>query len=102
MSVETIYKVTLHPFINETIASLKAMTNLTGSSADVFMDKVEDFRFKGYAVFSEVNGCINGVVMMHHYPETAIAIGNSICETLLDEKYDYTEINEELSHALAA
>ena len=101
MSVETIYKVTLHPFINESIASLKAMTHLTGYSAEAFMDQVDDFRFKGYAVCSEVSGCINGVIMMHHYPETAIAIGNSVCETMFDEKYNYTEINEELSHALA-
>ena len=63
MSVETIYKVALHPFINESIASLKAMAHLSGSSADAFMDKVEDFRFKGYAVCSEVSGCINGVIM---------------------------------------
>lgn len=101
MSVETIYKVTLHPFINESIASLKAMTQLTGSSADAFMDQVDDFRFKGYAVCSEVSGCINGVIMMHHYPETAIAIGNSVCETMFDEKYSHTEMNEELSNALA-
>jgi len=101
MSVETIYKVTLHPFINESIASLQAMTNLTGTAGDAFIDQVDDFRFKGYAVCSEVKGCINGVIMMHHYPETAIAIGNSVCETMFDEKYDYTEINEELSHAMA-
>lgn len=101
MSVEAIYKVTLHPFINESIASLKAMTHLTGSSTDAFMDKVDDFRFKGYAVCSEVSGCINGVIMMHHYPETAIAIGNSVCETMFDEKYDHTEMNDELSNALA-
>ncbi len=101
MSVETIYKVVLHPFINESIASLKAMTNLSGSAADTFMDQVDDFRFKGYAVCSEVTGCIDGVIMMHHYPETAIAIGNSVCETLFSEKYEYEEINEELSNALA-
>ncbi len=101
MSIETIYKVTLHPFINESIASLKSMTSLSGSSGDAFMDKVEDFRFKGYAVCSNITGCLDGVIMMHHYPETAIAIGNSVCEKMLNESYDYTEINEELSHALA-
>lgn len=101
MSVETIYKVTLHPFINESIASLEAMTNLSGSASDAFMDQVDDFRFKGYAICSEVTGCINGVIMMHHYPETAIAIANSVCETMFDEKYDHNEINDELSNALA-
>jgi len=101
MSVETIYKVILYPFITESIASLKAMTNLTGTAGDAFMDSVDDFRFKGYAVCSDVKGNLDGVIMMHHYPETAIAIGNSVCETMFDEKYEYTEINEELSNALA-
>ena len=101
MSIDTIYKVTLHPFINESIASLKSMTNLSGSSSETFMDKVEDFRFKGYAVCSNITGCLDGVIMMHHYPETAVAIGNSVCQNMFDEKYDFTEINEELSNALA-
>jgi CheY-like chemotaxis protein len=39
--------------------------------------------------------------MMHHYPETAIAIGNSVCENMFDEKYQFTEINDDLSNALA-
>ncbi len=101
MSIDTIYKVTLHPFINESIASLKSMTSLSGSSSETFMDKVEDFRFKGYAVCSNITGCLDGVIMMHHYPETAVAIGNSVCQNMFDEKYDYSEINEELSNALA-
>jgi len=101
MSIEPIYKVTLHPFINESIASLKSMTSLSGSSSETFMDKVEDFRFKGYAVCSNITGCLDGVIMMHHYPETAVAIGNSVCQNMFDEEYNYTEINEELSNALA-
>lgn len=101
MSVETIYKVILHPFITESIKSLSAMTSLTGSTGEAFMDNVDDFRFKGYAVCSEVTGSFNGVIMMHHYPETAVAIGNSVCETMFEEKYDFTEINEELANALA-
>lgn len=101
MSVDTIYKVILHPFINESLASLKAMTNLEGSAGDVFMDNVDDFRFKGYAVCSNVTGNLEGVIMMHHYPETAIAIGNSVCENMFDEKYEHAEMNEELSNALA-
>ena len=101
MSINTIYKVTLHPFINESIASLKSMTSLSGSSGETFLDKVEDFRFKGYAVCSNITGCLDGVIMMHHYPETAVAIGNSVCQNMFGEEYDYKEINEELSNALA-
>ncbi|WP_416306425.1 response regulator [Neptunicella sp. SCSIO 80796] len=101
MSIDSIYKVVLYPFINESIGSLKAMTNLIGTAGDPFMDNVEDFRFKGYAVCSDVTGNLNGVIMMHHYPETAIAVGNAVCQNMFDEKYEYTEINEELSNALA-
>lgn len=101
MSVEAIYKVLLYPFITESIASLSAMTNLKGTAGDAFIDNVEDFRFKGYAVCSNITGNLDGVIMMHHYPETAVAIGNSVCETMFDEKYNYAEINEELSNALA-
>lgn len=101
MSVEALYKVILYPFINESLASLKAMTNLVGEAGDAFVDNVEEFRFKGYAVCSEVTGGLDGVIMMHHYPETAIAIGNSVCEHMFEEKYQCTEINEDLSNALA-
>jgi len=101
MSVEALYKVILYPFINESLASLKAMTNLVGEAGEAFVDNVDDFRFKGYAVCSEVTGGLDGVIMMHHYPETAVAIGNSVCEHMFEEKYQFTEINEELSNALA-
>jgi len=101
MSVETIYKVVLYPFITESVESLKTMTDLKGVAGDAFVDKVEDFRFKGYAVCSNVSGNLDGVIMMHHYPETAIAIGNSVCESMFDEKYAHTEINADLSNALA-
>ncbi|SEL50016.1 Chemotaxis phosphatase CheX [Colwellia chukchiensis] len=101
MSVEALYKVILYPFINESLASLTAMTNLVGEAGDAFVDNVDDFRFKGYAVCSEVTGGLDGVIMMHHYPETAIAIGNSVCEHMFEEKYQFTEINEDLSNALA-
>jgi len=101
MSVEALYKVILYPFINESLASLKAMTNLVGEAGEAFVDNVDDFRFKGYAVCSEVTGGLDGVIMMHHYPETAIAIGNSVCENMFEEKYQFTEINDELSNALA-
>jgi CheY-like chemotaxis protein len=101
MSVETIYKVILHPFIKESIASLKAMTNLVATAGEPFMDNVEDFRFKGYAVCSDITGHLDGVIMMHHYPETAISIGNSVCQNMFDEAYGFDEINDDLRNALA-
>ena len=101
MSVETLYKVILYPFINESLASLKAMTNLSGTAGEPFMDKVADFRFKGYAVCSEVTGNLNGVIMMHHYPETAISIGNAVCQSMFNEIYQHQEMTDDLRNALA-
>jgi hypothetical protein len=86
-AVDTIYKVILYPFITESIASLKAMANLPGSSGDIFMDSIDNFHFKGYAVCSDITGNLDGVIMMHHYPETALAIGNSVCDNMFEEKY---------------
>ena len=54
MSVETIHKVILHPFIKESIASLSTMTNLQGKAGEAFEDSVEDFRFKGCAICSQM------------------------------------------------
>ncbi|WP_339767025.1 response regulator [uncultured Paraglaciecola sp.] len=101
MAVETLYKVILYPFINESLASLKAMTNLSGTAGEPFMDNVADFRFKGYAVCSEVTGNLNGVIMMHHYPETAISIGNAVCQSMFNETYMHQEMTDDLRNALA-
>jgi len=101
MSVETIFKVILHPFITESLASLKSMTKLEGSAGDIFVDKPEDFRFKGYAVCSDIEGSLNGVILMHHYSETALAIGNSVYESMLGESCNFEEMNDDLSNALA-
>ncbi|MCV6587742.1 MAG: response regulator [Marinobacterium sp.] len=101
MSVDTIFKVALHPFVNESIASLESMTSLKGHAGEPFMDEVDQFRFKGYAVCSDMRGSLDGVVLMHHYSETALALGNEVCNHMLGENYDYAEVNEELSRALS-
>ncbi len=101
MSVDTIFKVALHPFVNESIASLKSMTSLEGSAGEPFMDEVDQFRFKGYAVCSDMKGSLDGVVLMHHYSETAVAIGNEVCSYMLGETFAHEEVNEELSKALS-
>lgn len=101
MSVDTIFKVALHPFVNESIASLKSMTSLEGSAGEPFMDEVDQFRFKGYAVCSDMKGALDGVVLMHHYSETAVAIGNEVCSYMLGETFAHEEVNDELSKALS-
>ena len=102
MSVESIHKVILHPFIKESIASLSTMTSLKGKAGDAFEDNVEGFRFKGYAVCSQMQGELEGVILMHHYEETALEIGAQVYSGLAGEKVaDASKMNQDLSNALA-
>ncbi|MFO8049017.1 MAG: response regulator [Desulfosudaceae bacterium] len=89
------------PFIDETIRNLKNMCGLHASYGDPFRDEVENFRFKGYAVAARTSGKINGVVLLHNYIETALAIGNRLRLHLLEDTREYHEINEEMQSALA-
>lgn len=101
MSVETIHKVILHPFIKESIASLSTMTNLQGKAGDAFEDNVDDFRFKGCAICSQMQGELEGVILMHHYEETALAIGAQVHNGLAGEAVDASSMNQDISNALA-
>jgi|GEM_PF-328400 len=101
MSVDTIHKVILHPFIKESIASLSTMTNLHGKAGEAFEDNVDDFRFKGCAICSQIQGELEGVILMHHYEETALVIGAQVYSGLAGEKAsDTSNLNQDLSNAL--
>lgn len=91
----------IQPFIDELIISLDTMAGLKAKAGEPFQDKVEEFRFKGYAIASRTKGRIDGFILMHNYIETAVAIGNKVRLLLLGEKMEYTEINEEMQDALA-
>ena len=102
MSIEVLHKVILHPFIKEAINSLSTMSHMQSKAGEIFVDKVEDFRFKGYAVCSEIYGELEGVILMHHYEETALSIGASIYEDFSGAAASNTEsLNQDLSDALA-
>jgi CheY-like chemotaxis protein len=102
MSIEVLHKVILHPFIKESINSLSTMSHMESKAGGVFEDKVEDFRFKGYAVCSEIHGDLDGVILMHHYEETALAIGANIYEGFSGVAASNTDsLNQDLSDALA-
>lgn len=102
MSTEVLHKLLMSPFVNESIASLGSMTQYKGEAGDYFEDSVDQFRFKGYAVCTEVQGDLDGVILMHHYPETAQAIGAQVFEGLMGRSAQSTDsMNEELATALA-
>ncbi|MBU0991935.1 MAG: chemotaxis protein CheX [Proteobacteria bacterium] len=91
----------LKPFIDEMIESLDSMAGLKAKAGDPFQDKVEDFRFKGYAIASRTYGKVEGFILMHNYIETAVAIGNKVRFKLLGEEEEFSEINEDMQDALA-
>lgn len=101
MSLTDIQKQVLQPFIDETLENLLSMAGMEGSVDEGFPDKPEDFRFKGYAICCETSGHIDGVVLMHHYPETALAMGNAIRHCVLGDDEVFDTINEDMADALA-
>lgn len=101
MSLNAIQTKILQPFIDETLANLKAMAGMQGHTDDGFTDQVDQFRFKGYAICAETHGCIEGVMVMHHYIETAIAMGNAVRRHILGEEQVFEEINSPMADALA-
>ena len=101
MELTDIQKAILEPFIEEMIESLESMAGLKARAGDPFPDKVEAFRFKGYAIASRTYGKIEGVILMHNYIETAIAIGNNVRLHILGEETEKTEIDEDMQDALS-
>lgn len=88
------------PFMDETIRNLRTMCGLKADYGDPFLDKVENFRFKGYAVAAPTRGKINGVILLHNYIETALIIGNRIRLVMLEDTRAYDHINNDMQLAL--
>lgn len=101
MELTTVQHQILTPFVRETVSTLRTMARLQAYAGDGFPDSVEKFRFKGYAVAAETFGVIEGKILMHHYVETALAIGNRVRANLLGIDEEATAINEDVGEALA-
>ncbi|GAB1264896.1 response regulator [Aurantivibrio infirmus] len=100
MSLNTIQNHILQPFVDETLENLQTMAKMNGHTDPGFLDDPKQFRFKGCAICCETSGHIDGVVLMHHYPETAIAMGNAIRLHVLGEDNTFEELNEDMEEAL--
>lgn len=101
MELSEIQSRILSPFVDETIKALDTMAGLKATAGAGFRDDPLKFKFKGHAVVAETSGAINGKILMHHYVETALAIGNKVREVALGEPSVATEIDEEIGEALA-
>lgn len=101
MELTTIQHQILTPFVRETISTLRTMARLEAHAGDGFPDSLDKFRFKGYAVAADTFGVIEGKILMHHYVETALAIGNRVRANLLGIDEEAQTIDEEVGEALA-
>lgn len=99
MELSDIQQKILKPFAEETIKSLKMMAGLSGHCGDGFPDDITKFKFKGYAVVAETFGALEGKILMHHYVETALGIGNRVRAELLDASDE--EIAAEMTPAIS-
>lgn len=101
MELNSLQHKILTPFVDETIKCLATMANLKATAGAGFPDELSKFRFKGYAVVAETSGLLEGVILMHHYIETALGIGNKVRANLLGADDAATEMNEDVGEALA-
>lgn len=101
MELSEIQNRILTPFVEETIRTLESMAGLRATAGAGFQDDPQKFKFKGYAVVAETTGTIEGHVLMHHYIETALAVGNKVRQNVLGEMTELFELNADMSDALA-
>lgn len=100
MELSEIQSNILAPFVDETIQTLHTMAGFKATAGAGFLDDPLKFKFKGFAVVAVTTGAINGKILMHHYIETALAIGNSVRRNVLGEESNATEFNDDVSDAL--
>lgn len=91
----------LNPFIEESLFILDKTLGLSSNSNDGFQEKLEDFKFKGYAVVTNTSGSITGRILIHHYSETALEIGHRLLQKKGVEVNNNEEMDDEISNALA-
>lgn len=101
MQLNTLQWKVLQPFVDETLQALHSSLGLKGEADGGFQDKVEDFSFKGYAVVANTSGDITGRVLIHHYTETAVAIGNKLLKKQNPNIQETHGMDDDVSNALA-
>lgn len=101
MPITELHVKILNPFVRKTVMAIEKMTGLTAQAGEAFTDDVDGFNFKGYAVAAETTGRIEGVILMHHYTETAVAIGNRVTHMLLGVTSEEDHITDDLAEALS-
>ncbi len=101
MLLNTLQWRVLKPFVEEIVGALESKLGLKVETEDGFQEKVKDFDFHGYAVIANTAGSVEGRILIHHYTETALAVGNKILLSQSSLANDVMSMNDEISNALA-
>ena len=101
MLLNTLQWRVLKPFVDETVDAMSSKLGLKVEADDGFQDKVEEFSFKGYAVVANTSGSVEGRILIHHYTETALSVGNQLLKKASATHDDVKTMNDEISNALA-
>jgi len=91
----------LEPFVNETVLALEKSLGLKAEADSGFQEKIEDFKFKGFAVVANTSGNVTGRILMHHYTETAVTIGNKLLQQQNPNLSHEHGMDDSISNALA-
>lgn len=101
MLLNTLQWRVLKPFVDEMVHALESRFHLKVEMDAGFQDKIEEFSFKGYAVIANTSGSVEGRILIHHYTETALAVGNKLLLQKNATVQEAVEMNDEISNALA-
>jgi len=101
MLLNTLQWQILKPFVDETVHALEVKLGLTVEADDGFQENVKDFNFNGYAVVANTAGSVEGRILIHHYTETALVIGNKILQAESLSAAEMNGMTDKISNALA-
>lgn len=94
----------LLPFIEETIANLKTMAQLNGTSDLLsYRDPLDVFVFKDFAVCisAKTSNNVAGKIIMNFDLNTAVAIGSRVRSIMLGTEEQASALNDDVREALA-
>lgn len=91
----------LRPFINNAVSCLQSMAGISASAGKPFEEDVGCLRLNDYAIVVETSGMLQGRIVLHLYPEAALAIGNRMRENQLGESSDASSLDEGVAEALS-
>ena len=96
MELNAVHHQIVAPVIQESIRALKDMAHSDAWAGNEFQDNIWKFRFNGFAIAVVIRGDFTGTILIHHYLETALALGRRV----LGASTESIALNDKLTEAL--